>query len=57
MPLGPWESQTQLLDRQFQEKLLFEQAKISLKNFQLWLFRGNNQIFSQQTNFKDMVDV
>ena len=35
----------------------FEQAKISLKNFQLWLFRGNNQIFSQQTNFKDMVDV
>ena len=34
------------LDRQFPENLLFGQAKISIKNFQFWLFGGNNKIFS-----------
>ena len=30
----------------FPKKLLFRQANISMKNYQLWLLGGNNQIFS-----------
>ena len=34
-----------LLDRKFPENL-FEQAKISMKNFPFWLQGSDNQIFS-----------
>ena len=44
-------------DKQFSWKSLFWQAKISIKNFQFWLFGGNNQIFSYQTNFEDIAEV
>ena len=45
------------LDRQFPENLHFGQANISVKNFQFWIFGGNNQTFSLQIIVKDKAEV